>query len=114
MHTILKILSKLLSPKVSLRVDNKEKSGKNSQPDIVGLLTLERFVLLLKQCQETTQHMTAQQTVETPIELNYTETAEAMLQLKLHLSKERSCPPLFKAAGSAGTLRHTGHSDCCT
>lgn len=67
MQTILKILSKLLSPKVSLRVDKKEKLGKNSRPDIVGLLTLERFVLLLKQCQGTTQHMTAQQTVSTPI-----------------------------------------------
>lgn len=113
MHTILKILSKLLSPKVSLRVDKKEKSGKNSRPDIVGLPTLERFVLLLKQCQETTQHMTVQQTVGTPIELNYTETAEAMLQIKLPLSKERSCPPLFKGVGSVGTLRHTGHPDCC-
>lgn len=65
MHKILKILSKLLSLKVSLRVDKKEKSGKNSRPDKVGLLTPERFVLL-KQCQETTQHMTAQQTVRTP------------------------------------------------
>lgn len=51
---------------MSLRVDKKEKSGKNSRPDIVGLLISERFVLLLKRCQETTQHMTAQQTVRTP------------------------------------------------
>lgn len=58
--------------------------------------------------------MTEQQTVRTPIELNYTETAEAMLQIKLHLSKERSCPPLFKGAGSVGTLRHMDNSDCCT